>query len=98
MRFQLAHAVKMRHVPEIHFHYDDSVDRGERIDRLGMRALQGGRAQLVAQEDELGLVAGQVALTLVVLAGAALLMKSLLNLQRTDPGFVAEGRIPTTQE
>ncbi|MFM6987757.1 MAG: ribosome-binding factor A, partial [Arenimonas sp.] len=23
-----------RHVPELHFHYDDSVDRGERIDRL----------------------------------------------------------------
>ena len=34
MRFQLAHAVKMRHVPELHFHYDDSVDRGERIDNL----------------------------------------------------------------
>ena len=38
LRFQLAHAVKMRHVPEIHFHYDDSVDRGERIDAL----LRGG--------------------------------------------------------
>lgn len=35
------------------------------------------------------LIAGQVALTLVVLSGAALLMKSLLNLQRTDPGFDA---------
>lgn len=34
LRFQLAQAVKMRHVPEIHFHYDDSVDRGERIDAL----------------------------------------------------------------
>ncbi len=33
------------------------------------------------------LIAGQVALTLVVLAGAGLLMKSLLNLQRTSPGF-----------
>jgi putative ABC transport system permease protein len=33
------------------------------------------------------LIAGQVALTLVVLAGAGLLMKSLLALQRTDPGF-----------
>ena len=22
----------MRHVPELHFHYDDSVDRGERIE------------------------------------------------------------------
>jgi ribosome-binding factor A len=24
----------MRHVPEIHFFYDDSVDKGERIDQL----------------------------------------------------------------
>lgn len=34
IRFQLARAVRMRHVPELHFHYDDSVDRGERIDAL----------------------------------------------------------------
>ena len=34
VRFRLARAVKMRHVPELHFHYDDSVDRGERIDNL----------------------------------------------------------------
>jgi ribosome-binding factor A len=34
VRYQLAHAVKLRHVPELHFHYDDSVDRGERIDLL----------------------------------------------------------------
>ena len=34
LRYQLARAVKMRHVPELHFHYDDSVDNGERIDQL----------------------------------------------------------------
>ncbi|HEY0505652.1 MAG TPA: 30S ribosome-binding factor RbfA [Lysobacter sp.] len=34
LRFQLGRAVKMRHVPELHFHYDDSVDRGERIGNL----------------------------------------------------------------
>ena len=34
IRFELAHAMKLRHVPELHFHYDDSVDRGETIDRL----------------------------------------------------------------
>ena len=34
IRFQLAHAMKLRHVPELHFEYDDSVDRGERIDAL----------------------------------------------------------------
>ena len=34
IRYQLARAVKLRHVPELHFHYDESVDRGERIDIL----------------------------------------------------------------
>ena len=34
IRFQLARAVRMRHVPELHFHYDDSVDKGERINKL----------------------------------------------------------------
>ena len=34
LRFQLGKAVRMRHVPELHFHYDDSVDKGERIDTL----------------------------------------------------------------
>ncbi|MFC7302128.1 30S ribosome-binding factor RbfA [Cognatiluteimonas weifangensis] len=34
LRYQLAQAVKLRHVPELHFHYDESVDRGERIESL----------------------------------------------------------------
>ena len=34
LRFQLGKAMKLRHVPELHFHHDDSVDRGERIDNL----------------------------------------------------------------
>jgi ribosome-binding factor A len=34
LRFQLGRAMRMRHTPELHFHYDDSVDRGERIDEL----------------------------------------------------------------
>lgn len=42
IRFRLARAVKLRHVPELHFHYDDSVDRGERIDNL-LRDLDDGR-------------------------------------------------------
>ena len=33
-RVELSHRLKLRSVPELHFHYDDSVDRGERIDRL----------------------------------------------------------------
>jgi ribosome-binding factor A len=34
LRYELGRAVKLRHVPELHFHYDDSFDRGERIDNL----------------------------------------------------------------
>ena len=34
IRFALGRAMKLRHVPELHFHYDDSVDRGERIGNL----------------------------------------------------------------
>ena len=34
LRMELARRVKLRHVPELHFHYDDSVDRGERIEAL----------------------------------------------------------------
>ena len=34
LRYELGRAVKLRHVPELHFHYDDSYDRGERIDTL----------------------------------------------------------------
>ncbi len=34
LRFELGGRVRMRAVPELHFHYDDSVDRGERIDAL----------------------------------------------------------------
>lgn len=34
LRCQLARQLRLRHVPELHFHYDDSVDRGERIDAL----------------------------------------------------------------
>ncbi|MBI2513619.1 MAG: ABC transporter permease [Opitutae bacterium] len=49
---------------------------------------RGGTSRFAARAQA-GLVAGQVALTLVVLSGAALLMKSLLNLQRTPPGFDA---------
>jgi ribosome-binding factor A len=34
IRFELGRAMKLRHVPELYFHYDDSVDRGERIGNL----------------------------------------------------------------
>ena len=43
LRYQLAQGLEMRHVPELHFHYDDSVDRGARIERLLRDAPDGGR-------------------------------------------------------
>ena len=43
LRYELGRAVKLRHVPELHFHYDDSVDKGERIDQLLRDAPDGGR-------------------------------------------------------
>nr|WP_221281904.1 30S ribosome-binding factor RbfA [Chiayiivirga flava] len=34
IRYQLGQRVRLRIVPEVHFFYDDSVDRGERIGNL----------------------------------------------------------------
>ena len=34
MRRELSRVLKLRSVPELHFKYDDSVDKGERIDPL----------------------------------------------------------------
>jgi ribosome-binding factor A len=34
LRFQLGRRMRIRSLPELHFHYDDSVDRGERIEAL----------------------------------------------------------------
>jgi ribosome-binding factor A len=47
LRYQLGKAVRMRHVPELHFHYDDSVDKGERIDSL----LRASEADLPAADE-----------------------------------------------
>lgn len=33
-RYQLGRRMLIRSLPELHFHYDDSVDRGERIEQL----------------------------------------------------------------
>jgi len=44
-----------------------------------------------AQHAQAVLVAGQIALAVVVLAGAALLVRSVASLQRTDPGFDPRG-------
>jgi len=50
MRYKLAQLVKMRHVPELHFHYDDSVDRGEKIDQL----LRASASDLAPPDGETG--------------------------------------------
>jgi ribosome-binding factor A len=34
LRSELAHRLTTRGVPELHFHYDDSVERGVRLSRL----------------------------------------------------------------
>lgn len=34
IRYELGKRVRLRIVPEVHFHYDDSVDVGERIETL----------------------------------------------------------------
>jgi ribosome-binding factor A len=34
LRFELGRRLRMRTLPELHFHYDDSLDRGERIEAL----------------------------------------------------------------
>jgi ribosome-binding factor A len=51
LRFQLARAVRMRHVPELHFHYDDSVDKGERIDALLRNSPASGEPDEPAEES-----------------------------------------------
>ncbi|MCL7714103.1 30S ribosome-binding factor RbfA [Stenotrophomonas mori] len=51
LRTGLARAMKLRHVPELHFHYDDSVDRGERIDNL-LRDLPDTQAGQPDADDE----------------------------------------------
>ena len=39
LRTRLAHALRMRHVPELHFLHDDSVEQGSHIDELIAKAL-----------------------------------------------------------
>ncbi|HRQ64956.1 MAG TPA: 30S ribosome-binding factor RbfA [Xanthomonadaceae bacterium] len=34
LRYRLGRMLRMRSIPELHFHYDPSVDEGERIERL----------------------------------------------------------------
>jgi predicted permease len=62
--------------------------------RLGTWLREGGRATGEGVRDgrlRRGLVITEIALTLTVLTGSALLVKSLLRLEREDPGFRPDG-------
>ena len=51
LRFKLAQAVRMRHVPELPFMYDDSVDKGEKIDALLRELPESDRIAPKEQDD-----------------------------------------------
>lgn len=63
------------------------TDVNDALKAGGGRTSAGG----FANRAQTWLVTGQVALTLIVLSGAAVLLRGLLDLQRTDPGFDARG-------
>jgi putative ABC transport system permease protein len=65
-------------------------DGGETLREAG-RGSSGGRSARTRQL----LVIGEVATSLVLLASAGLLLRSLLALQHVDPGFVAEHAVTT---
>lgn len=45
LRSQIARRIKLRHVPELRFHYDESVVRGQRLSSLIDRAVATDRAR-----------------------------------------------------
>jgi len=55
LRNRLARGLRMRHVPELHFLHDDSVEQGSHIDELIARALsadKGGSEQSLADAED----------------------------------------------
>ncbi len=58
--------------------------------RDGGRSSTGGRERLRLRS---GLVVGQVALSLVLLVGSGLMLRSFIALRSVDPGFETEGRL-----
>jgi ribosome-binding factor A len=57
-RFRLGRMLRMRHVPELHFHYDESVDRGEQIETLlresGITETVAAERRAEAADDQAG--------------------------------------------
>jgi ribosome-binding factor A len=45
LRSQIARRIKLRHVPELRFHYDESVVRGQRLSSLIDEAVSSDRAR-----------------------------------------------------
>ncbi|WP_192035881.1 30S ribosome-binding factor RbfA [Halomonas sp. YLGW01] len=45
LRSQIARRIKLRHVPELRFHYDESVVRGQKLSSLIEEAVASDRAQ-----------------------------------------------------
>ena len=43
LRVRLSQELRLRHVPELHFQHDDSVEKGSRIDELIAKALGGDK-------------------------------------------------------
>lgn len=58
LRSQIAKRIKLRHVPELRFHYDESVVRGQRLSSLIQDAVASDRSR---QGDERGGQAGEQA-------------------------------------
>ncbi|TDR50442.1 ribosome-binding factor A [Halomonas ventosae] len=61
LRSQIARRIKLRHVPELRFHYDESVVRGQRLSSLIDEAVASDQAQHdEAADDDRGPADGSV--------------------------------------
>ena len=54
LRSRLAHELRMRHVPELHFLHDDSVEQGSHIDELIAKALSADKDHKTLADSEDG--------------------------------------------
>jgi ribosome-binding factor A len=54
LRSQIARRIKLRHVPELRFHYDESVVRGQRLSSLIDEAVSSDRARRDGEPGEGG--------------------------------------------
>ncbi|MCB8889119.1 30S ribosome-binding factor RbfA [Vreelandella malpeensis] len=52
LRSQIAKRIKLRHVPELRFHYDESVVRGQQLSSLIDEAVSSDRARQGGDEDD----------------------------------------------